>query len=246
MYKLYQKSWHSIKFKELGIKLSKSNFPGEIFYEKFYKKFNDKYNNLNDLDNSWLNLKKNASIEVFKYLQNTNTSSLISIGAGLCIMEKELFELGLKNIYIQEVSESATIYSKEFLNPENVYIGNFPECIQSTKTFDYILLGGIEYLFDDDQLIQLLNNAKKFMKNDSKVIILSWSIEETNLLFKIRLFLKEILIKTGFLNPGQFWGYCRTLKELINLISSTGFKIEMSKIDKSIQPWKTGFILASK
>ena len=31
-----------------------------------------------------------------------------------------------------------------------------------------------------------------------------------------------------------------------NSLSATGFKIEISKIDKSIKPWKTGFILASK
>ena len=246
MYKLYQKSWHSVEFKDLGTKLSKENLPGEIFYEEFYKKFNEKYNNLDELDNSWLNLKKNAASEIFKYIRNSNTSSLVSLGAGLCIIEKVLHKLGLKNLYIQEVSESVTIHAREFLNPDNVYIGNFPDCIKASKKFDYILLGGIEYLFDDEQFTQLLINTKKFMKNDSKLIILSWSIEETNLLFKIRLFLKEILIKTGCLNPGQFWGYCRTLKELINLITATGFEIELSKIDQSIKPWKTGFILVSK
>ena len=246
MYKLYQKSWHSIKFKELGIKLSKINFPGEIFYEKFYKKFNEKYNNLNGLDNGWLNLKKSAAIEVFNYIKNPSTSSLISLGAGLGIIEKVLNELGLRNIFIQEISESATIYSKEFLNPENIFIGNFPECIKSNKKFDYFLLGGVEYLFNDEQLIQFLINAKAFMKNDSKIIILSWSIEDTNLLFRVRLLIKEILIKTNFFNPGQFWGYCRTLKELKKLVKAAGLQIETSKIDKSIKPWKTGFILARK
>lgn len=246
MLKLYQKSWHSINFCDLKIKISRENLPGDSFYEEFYKKFHEIYDNLDKLDSSWLTLKKIAADQVSEYLGNSKDLSILSIGAGLGIIEKRLFDLGYKNLYIQEVSETATIYSRAFIKSQNIFIGNFPKCINTKDRFDVILLGNIEYLFDDFEFLKLLKDTKKFMHKKSKLIILSWSIEKENIFFKIKYKIKSLLINIGLFNPGQFWGYCRKLKELMKLANNAGFKIKVTKLDRNIKPWITGFLLLEK
>ena len=243
MFKLYQKNWHSINFRDLNIDLSKKQLPNDIFYKRFYKAFSDKYKKLDKLDPNWLKLKSVSADKVAFLLKDSKDRSILSIGAGLGLIEKKLFEKGYRNIFIQEVSEDAASYSRTFLNPSNIYLGNFPECVESKKIFDYVLLGGIEYIFDDLQFGELLENIKKFIHKDSKLIILSWSIEKEDYFSKFKIFLKELLIKIQLLNPGQFWGYSRTLKELVSLLIKSGFNVEKAEIDESINPWVTGCLI---
>jgi len=242
MQKIYQKSWHAIDFSELESIISIKNLPGENFYIEFYEKFNKKYGNLNQLDKNWLLLKKKAAEEIAQNLNNSKICSILSLGAGLGIIEKKLFDLGYKNLYIQEVSKSATIYSRKFLEEKNIFIGNFPDCINTNNKFDYIILGGIEYLFNDVELENLLYNVKRFMHEKSKLIILSWSIEEESAVYQIKSIIKRVLIKIRLFNPGQFWGYSRKLKELNSICEKTGFKIKIAKLDRTINPWTTGFL----
>lgn len=246
MLKIYQKSWHSINFCDLEIEISKENLPSDNFYVEFYKKFSEKYDNLDNLDQNWLTLKKNAADQISKYLGNSKDLSILSVGAGLGIIERRLFDLGYQNLYIHEVSETATLYSKEFIKSQNIFIGNFPNCVNSKERFDYILLGGIEYLFDDAELLKLLQDVERLMHKKSKLIILSWSIEKENIFFKIKHKIKNLLIDFGLLNPGQFWGYSRGLKELSELANNVGFKSLVTKVDRAIKPWITGFILLDK
>ena len=159
-------------------------------------------------------LKNKAADEINKNLNNSKNSSILSLGAGLGVIEKKLYDFGYKNLYIQEVSKKATIYSREFLEEERFFIGTFPDCINNNYKFDYILLSAIEYLFNDKELENLLFNVRRFMHKKSKLIILSTSIEEESAVFQIKAIIKRVLIKIRLFDPGQFWGYARKLKEL--------------------------------
>ena len=244
MFKIYQKSWHSIQFIELNNKLSKHNLPEDSFYKEFYKIFNKRYKKWEDLNPNWLSLKVGVADKLASHLSSSKKVSILSLGAGIGVIEKRLFDIGYKNIFIQEVSEVATLYSKEFIKKENIFIGNFPECINSEHIFDYIILGNIEYLFKDNELIDLIIKARQFMHERSNLILLSSSIEKENIFSKSKILLKKLLIKLNLIDPGQFWGYGRTLKEINNLITNSGFKIKKSEIDNSTKPWITGFIEA--
>lgn len=221
MFKIYQKSWHSIQFIELNNKLSKHNLPEDSFYKKFYKIFNKRYKKWEDLNPNWLSLKVGVTDKLASHLSSSKKVSILSLGAGIGVIEKRLFDIGYKNIFI----------------------GNFPECINSEHIFDYIILGNIEYLFKDNELIDLIIKARQFMHERSNLILLSSSIEKEKIFSKSKILLKKLLIKLNLIDPGQFWGYGRTLKEK-NLITNSGFKIKKYEIDNSTKPWITGFIEA--
>lgn len=239
MRKLYQVEWHDINFEEVS-EMSPKHFPGNDFYQNFYSVFNQRYKNISDLSPDWLKLKLNAAEIVNRELAKTGSSSVLSLGVGLGVIEGALLDAQRYKIFIQEVAPEALRFIKLRVPADKTFIGAFPECIPNGVVFDAIILGGIEYLYNNDELSQLVEDARALLKPNGSLILISWSYYEINLYNIFKYYLKEALISMGFYNKKlQLWGYERTQNELKLLVESVGFAEEDVLIDRRMNKWET-------
>ena len=246
MRKFYQKEWHGIDFKEIDIKLSKDKFPDQIFYQKFYKKFEERYHSVDQLEVKWLNLKKKAACSIKEMIKQNVNISILSLGAGLGVIEKELIKEGINNIDIQDVSEESVKFIKDYINPDNIYIGVVPECIPKDKKYDIIIAAGIEYCFNNNEFFDLIKSANFFLKDNGSLILLSWSHYSRNIINTSKSYFKRLLVKLNLIDPGQLWGYLRTKNELTFLLEKSSLKITNIILDKTYPRWPTLIIKSKK
>ena len=240
MRKIYQKNWHGISLTDFSHVLNNDNLPGAEFYDQFYKKFNKKYTEIDKLDNNWLLLKKNAANFILDILESNDNPSVLSIGSGIGVIEKELYSKCNIDLHVQEVSEAPLKFLRRILPKENIHVGYFPDSMKVKKEFDFVILGGIEYVFTDQEFINFVNDVKCFLKPDGVLIILSWSLYEESFMISLREIIKSILLRLKIIQiSGQFWGYLRTEKELTQLVKKSGFDKKSFIIDRNIKPWTT-------
>jgi phospholipid N-methyltransferase len=240
MRKFYQKDWHNIKFSEIG-KLSLSQFPGENFYKKFYSIFDKKYPNLDSLDPKWVLMKRNAAKLICKKCYFNSQHSVLSLGIGLGIIEREILANNNCSLYLHEVTDAGKRYYEDIVDQKNMFFGSFPECISNEIKFDFIILGGIEYVFNQTEFNNILRNAHSRLNKNGKLILLSWSFYQPSFLNEFKLILRASHTKVSIKNrqKSQLWGYMRSIDELRNEIEAAGFLFTDKDTDNSVKPWAT-------
>lgn len=234
MLRFYQNSWHRISFEKLGVKLSTENLPDRNFYANFYRVFFTKYRGYTDLEPEWLQLKINTAGDIYKTVAKYVDPSILSIGAGIGIVENELVKLGLKDITINEVSPDVLQFCemREHLRLET---DEFPAFLCSDEKYDVILLNGIEYCFDNESFHHLLDNVKKHLADDGIVIFNSWSYYEAWSFSNFKLlvsfiwhYFSKFLLRNSK-SRKQFWGFLRSRKEIIQFFVNSGFSVNELK-----------------
>lgn len=239
MRKLYQTDWHDINFADVS-EMSPKAFPSSDFYRQFYKSFNKRYLHIDNLNPDWRQLKMNAAEAIDKKLGVKQPTSILSLGAGLGIIEGVLLDKKKYKVFLQEVAPEALRFIKDRVPSERTFIGNFPECVPKDMRFDAIVLGGIEYLLDDVEFTAMVSHARSFLKPGGTLILLSWSFYEVTVNNTVRYYIKEALIKMGFYNKKlQLWGYNRTPGELKSVIKANGFIEKSIFIDRRLSRWAT-------
>jgi 2-polyprenyl-3-methyl-5-hydroxy-6-metoxy-1,4-benzoquinol methylase len=235
MEKIFQSQWHGINFKSFA-KLSEKQMAESKFYEKFYKIFFEKFETYNDLDSKWIR-EKLACIQILEKSKKFNkTAKILSIGCGIGIIEKELItQHGFSNIEVTEVSMQPLKWLKKYLPLNKMHVGFFPECIPAENTYDFIFLSGIEYVFDDKDLLKLLTDVNKLLNKSGECVLLSVSHIKSGIIYNIIRTLRRY--KNSIMNAekGQFWGYARNTQELSRIITKSGFRIiEDGRDEKSL------------
>jgi SAM-dependent methyltransferase len=247
MKKLYQSEWHNISFKSFS-KISSKRIADETFYHAFYEQFFKKYSSWSDLDPQWLELKKNTADFIKKNKKIIKESKILSIGCGLGLIEKTLIEEGFVNLEINEVSINPLTWLSPYIAANKIHIGQFPDCLPTDCHFDFIYLAGIEYFFDQNQLIQFLRLVKDRLKKEGICLLISWSIDkedEKRILIKIKEFTKQLLISFGFLvkyRQMQFWGYIRKRADFFEAMFASGFSNIRDGFLKKNTKWDTYWI----
>ena len=130
MKKFYQFEWHGIHFNTFS-KISRNHLPDSNFYDKFYSEFFNRFKSYDDLDQGWVIYKKRIAEYLSKIIGKN--SKVLSIGSGIGIVEKYLFEITKnENISAIEPSENACKWIKDHPYITTIY-GYFPECLIEKK-----------------------------------------------------------------------------------------------------------------
>lgn len=219
--KLYQSSFHNVLFKEHDdLKLSLKQLPDGSFYKILYEKIQKtKY----IIPNSFINSKvDNARIicdTINKYLHLSSNVKILSWGAGLGIVESEIYSKFDVNVTAIE-----TVCDDTFWNSNVKYFSNLNE-IKEDKSFDIFLVVSALYSMNDDALIKFLDKAKNFLKKDGLFIFYEQAPLSiyTALKVELKLFIKSIL---NIKQNEQLWGFLRSPDEFIKLFEKSGIKLK--------------------
>ncbi len=229
MKKMWLTEWHNINFNEFW-KLDSNNIAGAEFYSEFYSRFFMKYNDWNVLDKKWIDQKTCISNfitnNICNKVGNSQSLKILSVGSGIGIIEKKIFENGIKNIYAQELSDKPLKWIKQILPEKNILIGNITDRLNQYESFDIIYLCAVDYALNDKELLELLQDIKKFLREKGILIIISATyLRQTFFITKyyIKIILRIILDKLNIKPLGQFWGYARTQKNYNQLMSKLLF-----------------------
>lgn len=247
MRKFYQKDWHEINFSELG-GLSIDHLPNDAFYGKFYSLFDKKYPDLSFINPKWLRMKTNAAKLICDKYNFKTEQSVLSLGVGLGVIERKISEVCNCDLHLHEVSNAGKRFFQDIVDSDSLHYGFFPDCIPVDLKFNFIILGGIEYVFNEVQFSSLLQDAHKRLKPGGCLILLSWSFYEPSLKSQVKHIIKTVLLKVGFLerSKSQLWGYLRSVDELVTVVQKHNFFLSEKKIDRSVKPWDTLFLAFDK
>lgn len=249
MKKLYQTSWHGIHFESFA-KLSKSHLPDSSFYASFYENFHRKYRGVDDLDQSWVSLKRQAAGLITNNPKIKKSDRILSIGCGLGLIERVLFQEGFLNVEITEVSEAPLRWVLPLLPSENVHVGFFPDCIPHNDKYDFVLLASVEYFLDDVEFSSLLRSVHNRLLPGGMCLLISWSFDTMCLSQRLTAGIKNLvrlmIDKAGIKPRGQFWGYIRRPEEFHRAMAAAGFKhFRDATLDTNTR-WDTYWIEATK
>ncbi len=249
MKKLYQTSWHGIPFESFA-KLSTSHLPDSSFYTSFYENFHQKYDGFDDLDQSWVSLKRQTAGLIINNPKINKSDRILSIGCGLGLIEMALLQEGFLKLEITEVSEVPLRWVLPLVPSENVHIGFFPDCISHNEKYDFILLASVEYFLDDVEFSSLLCSVYERGLPGGTWLLIGWSFDTMSLTQRVSAGIKDlvrlVLDKVGIRKRGQLWGYLRRPKEIHRAMRVAGFThLRDGTLDTDTR-WDTYWIEATK
>lgn len=241
MINLWQTQWHGINFREIETSLSSRNLPSVDFYSAFYKEFNERYKDIGDLSPEWVSLKKNAAALIMNILKRHDGQPVVlSLGAGIGLIEGEILTTLDADLYVQEISEDPfRFYLDDILDSKNKLVGVFPDVVPDKMLFDFVILGGIDYLFTDEELKGFLEFVKQKLGPNGKCILVSWSLYQSSFSVELKNRLKILVSLLGGDVLGQLWGYLRTDGEIDSISAACGMKPLETIESDDVNAWRT-------
>ncbi len=221
MQKIYVSSWLGIDFKTLPIELSAKKLADASFYEAFYKNFFSEVSSFNEIEDPEYVPRKEILLNHLIRL-TSNKKKILSIGCGLGFLE---IELAKKNNSL-DITAIDPGCASEFLEHSdiNVLKGTFPDVLcKNSRPFDFVYASSIDYAFSNKEYEDFLKSVIDF--GIEEIFLLDLYPPTTSYISKIKILIKELLISLGLYNPGQFWGYSRTLKEHMKISRKAGFSV---------------------
>ncbi len=234
MKRLYDTQWHNIPFSSFS-KLSYFNLPDRSFYEKFYDVFFSKYADYEVLS-SELRMKKELQgahiVETIKQLPAH--SNILSFGCGMGYLEYKMLPLihaRSLNLYCYETSEVQFSFLRKYLGSSYCLSGVIQKSIPKDVKFDLCYLLAVDYALTNHQLIDLLRILKKFLNQNGMLMVSSITVEEykinNDFYFKKLYKIWKEKINYIFRDPDmQFWGWYRTIDELLRICLESGLRVK--------------------
>lgn len=229
---LWEKEWHSIKFKELGIKLSKTALPRNDFYKKFYSKLKLKYKRYGQLNKNWLKEKKITALKISTFLEKKR--KILSYGCGIGYIEFNLAKIKPKiNIDCFDFSDDC----KNFLNKESFLANlNFQKDYElfNNSHYDFIYLCQVCYSLDKKSCISLFKDLHGKLNKEGSFLIIHhppFKTFKSKLIYFVKFLLSgfnsnKFLNKKKEKNEFQFWGYQRSDNAYIKLARDASFTLD--------------------
>ena len=215
---LYQSHWHGIPFSSLGVTLSLNKLPDTSFYSAFYKQFHSRYSSANQLSSEWLEYKYAVGAVLKKLIPSD--VSILSLGAGLALIEEDLVRSGYEMIDVHEVSSEPLKWAINNNLLNSTFVSDTLESL-SRSTYDFVLLNGIDYALDNTSLAQFLSDSLSLLNDKGTLLLISVSYDPDHMPIRKRIkdYLLNIYYKLGFVPGSQLWGFIRTESELVSLAS---------------------------
>ncbi len=216
----YQNEWLGINLLEISksIGLQENEVANSLLYEKFYQKLKEKGFPLSQI---WVDRKRELARKLsnLRVLQG-RAASVLSIGAGLGIVEANLIKKGW-NVDTQECQPYSISYMKQ----------QYPDQFKKTRFFlstdlseipsnsyDMILAVTSSYCLNDDTLELFLQSVRRLLKKGGVFIWYETSLTWHDII---------IHIKSKFLGhpSGVLWGWKRSFKTVNKLAQKNGFSL---------------------
>jgi SAM-dependent methyltransferase len=228
MKKIYENTWHNIPFHSFS-SYNPEKLANETFYKQFYDEFFKRYSAWEKLDSIW----RQEKIKIGKFILNriAPEKKILSIGCGLGIIEKYLYESGLHNITIQDTTDSPLLWIREIIPKSSIYSGKFPECLPSNTLYDLIYMSIIDYSFNHNDWNHFLISVREKLRDKGRCLIITHNVYLPQNLWKNTLWdLKRVTKKTlstlKLRTPDQFWGWTRTKIEHHNSLNAAGLRVQ--------------------
>lgn len=221
MIKIFQKRWLNIEFSEFCQPTHKF-MADTTFYKRFYEIFYKKYSGWGDLPSAYLRDKHRVANHLAKVITENNMQTVLSIGCGNGIIEKELIErLPNLQLFAYEPDEINFKWLKNISNI-NLCAGSLSSCL-SSKKYDLVYLSGVDPVLSNTEYLGLLIQIKRCT---SAPLMLTNVIKPyRNILVFISYWTKFLFFKLSLYDLGQFWGYLRYFYEHQRIFSQAGYTV---------------------
>jgi SAM-dependent methyltransferase len=230
----YQREWHNVPFEELP-EISYSTIAGPEFYSRFYHSLLSRPASPSP---QWIEQKRKIGRLLATEFLNTRDSSAglhaFSVGAGLGIVEGELCDHGYTCDAL-ECEQNSLAWLKEHYPKVRVLVGDGRYLPCRSESYDLVFMSGVDYCFDRVQYRQVLNEMRRIVKPDGRVMNVCLS----NLSIKgivrgiAKTMLSPILPFSQDSQSQVLWGYQRTAGEHIKVGREAGLACEsVCLIDK--------------
>ena len=160
--------------------------------------------------------------------------SVLSVGAGVGYMESFILkQYPDVDMHCTDVTDKHLQWLAAYLPKENMHIGYVPQCLPADLTFDYIYCAAMDCVMTDRDWITFLHSLCNSLKPDGILLILTASLVmpwsgNNRFLGRVRYYKNQIKGASRHvlgIEKQQFWGYCRTEEENINLLRKAGYSL---------------------
>lgn len=206
----YETEWLGVKFSDIS-KLSRWRLPSDGFSAEIYSEVLAALRSPEDLPHGYENHKKGVARDIASLIPRSE--SVLSIGSGLGIVEKELAEQYAYHLTALEPHLEEPPWAS--LRVEYVK-GYFPEALPDFEV-DSALLSAVDYALDEAAWRQLLGNIFDFPID--RVVLADLPMPRGY---------RSVAQSVGdlarlFGRRRQFWGWLRGIDEQILLLTEAGF-----------------------
>ena len=215
---IYEKSWLNIPLPNVCHQPAR-NLPDASFYDKFYKTF---WETGADFDRGWYEYKIAISDWIHQNIllprQNLNQkqSTILSLGAGTGLIEREWLEKKY-DVHLQECqSASLDLFKKNFPNIKT-YIGDARSIDCENNAYDIIVFIALDYVFDRFGYKKLLTETNRILSPGGIAICYCMSNISPKMILS---FLWRTIFKKK--QQGILWGYARSLAEHVKIGRQVG------------------------
>lgn len=212
----YQKEWHGLSLKKVMEKAGSESLGKTEIYDFFYREHKKRGFVFSE---GFLNDRKKTSHfikrELERLLKNPRKLKILSIGAGLGLIEEPLLGEGF-DITLQECTKEPFEYieSKKLQNPPKTIVSEDLKDVPS-ESFDFVYCHGVCYAMDLETLKSFLRESFRVLKKDGYLQISGDGVYFWNLL-------KSLLFK----HDGVLWGWRRPWQITRFHALRAGFKFE--------------------
>lgn len=224
----YQSCWHGIDLMTLqkGKYSNSKKVADSILYEDLYealkvRKF--------ALSASWVEDKIKLSEWIKKIIleYKPKTSSILSVGCGLGIVEEELIKDGFK-IDLQECQSSSLEFAKNRLKNKNVkFIISEDLSACNTNSYNVVMAITSTYCLDEATLEKFLQSVARILKKDGVFIWYETCLTWQDIWQYVKTRIYSHIYHNGKQN-GILWGWKRSLPAQTKLASKYGFYLDKS------------------
>lgn len=238
---IWENSWQGISFQDLDVQITRFERPTSYFYEEFYKALFQRYACFDELPSSWRNHKADTARYIADVI--TRDADVLSIGAGLGFVEKE----------IRKVREDIEIDCLDFSSSAGLWLTgishiNRVDTLNVAKSFDFILCGQLMYALSDKEIGNLCKSIKKALHREGLVLTVDTSLNALEngevedfggiLLKQVKCLIRALLLFASPRNPSQFWGWQRDNHSVVSIFEKNDLVV-----DKSFAAAKQSFLI---
>lgn len=219
-YKMFQTEWQGISLIEIAEQkqLDMHQVASSDFYDEFYRKLEE-----NDwrFEPDWLETKRKNGRWLGSVIETLKTpqAKILSVGAGLGVVEEELIRRG-HDIELQECQEKSFGYLKNrgfdslklWISPD---LKDLP-----SQCYDVIYSNLMVYALKDSEYENFLWECNRILKDGGTLII-------TDIVANVKWFLLQPVILLKHMidrKPRVFWGYVRSVDMHKKIAKKKGFK----------------------
>jgi len=227
---MYQADWLGIQFRDIAPVSATTRADG-TFYNAFYEKFFARYQHWDELGAEWLRCKQAVATMIRGLMLEDGRPprSVLSVGCGNGCIEHFLLEANPSlALDVVDVSEQALRWIRHELDPRHLFVGTFPECLPSDRTYDLIFVNAFDYSLTTKEFVAFIREARSRLADGGALLVISMSLETpSDVLRRVARHTRAAFVRVidtfGMNRAWQFWGWYRSEADYLASMRAGGF-----------------------